>query len=72
MEDSQPTQSGRRTRRTAGRSEDGKILAAVFEIGRGDHLVILDRNSKVFADIPGGAGSQGNRGTASWRHYMRR
>jgi hypothetical protein len=51
-------------------TEDGKILAAVSERIRGDHLVVLDRSSKVFADIPGSAASQGYRGTASWRKYM--
>ena len=53
-------------------TEDGKILAAVYEPGRGDHLVILDRDNRLIADIPGRYGPAHIHSPASWRHFMRR
>jgi prepilin-type N-terminal cleavage/methylation domain-containing protein len=52
-------------------TEDGKILAVVG-VGNNAHLAILDRDSRVLAEIRAISAQYLYGGTASWRKYMRR
>ena len=52
-------------------TEGGQILANVNATGSGK-LVVLDRNSRLMSEIPGGGATPTHAGSASWRKYMHR